>query len=470
MGAIDTTIVILALPAITEGLHTNLTLSIWAIVIYLLIVAVATTQLGRLGDLFGRSKMFNIGFGIFIVGSALCGFAPNVLFLIVSRAVQAFGGSLLEANSGAIIADTFERDNRGRAYGYVAMSWSIGALIGIVLGGVLTTFAGWRFIFFINIPIGIIGLIFGLKYLKDSNVVKEKLDLPGMFLLAAALGLISYGLVDITGTGASLMNIALIILGAALIPVFLYWESKSAAPVINIGTFRHGVLRSSILAAFFQSMGYLSISFLMTLYLQGVRGLSPFNAAVILIPGYALSSVLSPFMGKLSDRFGARIIATTGIGLMCVTVLIYLTLGVGTPLYMIVLASLFAGLGASMFWPANSSAVMAYATSDRHGSTSGLLRTMTNIGTLGSYVLAITAASLSVPRETAFSIFLGTSNLIGGLTQQFMAGIDAAFALSLFILIIAGLFSLTRGKENRSDHAWDAKMSTAPEQERPKVH
>lgn len=462
MGSIDTTIVLLALPSIAQGLEANLSLSIWVIVAYLLIVSVATTQLGRLGDLFGRSRMFNLGFVVFTAGSALCGFAPSMLFLIFSRVIQAFGGSLLEANSGAIVADTFEPNKRGRAYGYIGMSWTAGAMVGIVLGGILTTFLGWRFIFYINLPIGIIGLIFGVRYLKDKTVVKEKMDLVGMALLAAALSLISFGLIDYVGMGTSATNLLLIAAGVLLIPVFLWWESRSAAPIIHIDTFRHRVLRSSLLASFFQSMGYLSIAFLMTLYLQGVRGLDPFDAALLMVPGYVLSSVLAPFMGGLADKYGARVIATVGIGLMCVTVLLYMTLGVATPLYYVVLASLFAGLGSSMFWPANNSAVMAYASADRHGSISGLLRTMANIGTLGSYVLSITAASAFISRETAFGIFLGTSELAGGLPPAFLMGLDGAFALSLVILIVAGLFSLTRGKEDRAANGWKKGVMVGP--------
>jgi EmrB/QacA subfamily drug resistance transporter len=450
MGALDTTIVLLALPTITQSLNTNLSVSIWVIIIYLLVVAVATTQLGRIGDIFGRSRMFNAGFAIFSVGSILCGFSPDIYSLIASRALQAVGGSLLEANSGAIIADTFEKDKRGRAFGFLGIGWNVGAVLGIVLGGMITTFVGWRFIFYMNVPIGILALIFGLRYLKDNEVVKESLDLTGMVLLAAALGMISYGLVDFAGAGLSATNEVIMVIGALLIPVFVWWESRIEAPLIHLSAFKHRVLRSSILAAFFQSFGYLSVAFVMTLYLQGVRGLNPFNAALFLLPGYLVSCVLSPFMGRYADKYGARTIATLGIALMCITVMIYIALGASTPLYYVVLASLFAGVGASMFWPANNSAVMAHATSDRHGSTSGLLRTMSNVGTLGSYVLALTAASAAVPRQLAFSIFLGTSNISGGLPPSFLAGLHAALFVSLCLLLVAGILSLTRGKEDRA--------------------
>lgn len=461
MGSIDATIVVLALPSITEGLHTNLSLSIWVIVVYLLVVSVATTQLGRLGDLFGRGRLFNLGMAVFTIGSALCGLAPNILFLVCSRAIQAIGGSLLEANTGALIADTFERNKRGRAYGYTGMSWTAGAVIGIVLGGVLTTYLDWRYLFYLNLPIGFTGLIFGMRYLKDSPVAREELDLGGMVLLAAALSLISFGIIDFVGAGTSPVNCVLIAAGALLIPVFLWWEGRARSPIIRLDTFRHKVLRSSIFASLFESTGYLSIAFLLTLYLQGVRGLSPFEVALLTVPGY-LAGILGPLAGGLADRFGARFIATAGIALMCIAVLIYLTLGVATPLYLVALASLVAGVGSALFYPANNSAVMACATADRHGSISGLLRTVANIGTLGSYVLSITLASAFVSRETALSVFLGTSKLGGGLSPLFLSGLDAAFALALVMLVIAGLFSLTRGKEDRSASATQKSPEPVP--------
>ena len=333
-------------------------------------------------------------------------------------------------------------------------------MVGIVLGGILTTFMGWRFIFYINLPIGIICLIFSRRYLKDTTVVKEDLDLAGMALLGIALSLISIGMIDYVGMGTSALNLALICIGLVLIPIFIWYESRIPAPIIHVNTFKNKVLRSSIMASFFQSMGYLSLAFLMTLYLQGIRGLSPLDAALFMVPGYVMSSILAPTMGGMADKFGARIIATLGIALMCVTVLIYMTLGIDTPLYIVVIASLFSGVGSAMFWPANNSAVMANASADRHGSTSGLLRTMANIGTLCSYVLSITAASASMPRETAFSVFLGTSNLAGGLSSSFLDGLHAAFGFSLIILIIAGLFSMTRGKEDRSANAWKVNAAT----------
>ncbi len=449
MGALDTTIVLLAIPTITQSLHTSLVTTIWTIVAYLLVLAVATTQVGRLGDIYGRSRIFNIGFVIFTVGSLMCGLAPNGASLVGFRVVQALGGAMLEATSGAIIADTFERHRRGRAYGYTALGWNAGALLGIVLGGIITTFIGWRFIFLVNIPIGIVAAVLGFAYLKDANRSKERLDIGGMAALGTALGLISYGLLEFAAEGASALNMISIAVGALLLPIFVYIETNVANPMVDMRLFANRVLRYSLSASFLQALGFLSITFLIIMYLQGVRGLDPFRAALLLAPGYVVSLVLAPRMGRLSDKAGARIVATAGIVLSGITVAIYMTIGLSTSLYLILAAAMVSGAGSAMFWPANSSAVMAHAAADRHGSISGLLRTLTSIGILGSYVISITAAAAAVSRSTAFEIFIGTSKIIGGVSKQFIGGLHAAFALSLIILAAAGVLSSLRGKEDR---------------------
>jgi len=450
MGALDSTIVILAFPVIADKLHSDITTTIWIILIYLLVVAVATTPLGRVGDIYGRSKMFNAGFAIFTMGSAFCGLSSSIYMLIVSRGLQALGGSLLQANSGAIIADVFPRNERGKAFGYNSLGWTSGAMIGIVLGGLITTFLGWEYIFFINIPIGIIAVILGIVYLKDAARAEVKMDLGGMALLASSLSLISFGAVNFAGEGLTTFNATSMIAGAIIAPIFVLYETRRENPMVDFSAFKDRVLRYSILASFFQSLGYLSVVFLIIMYLQGVRGLSPLDASILLIPGYVVGSLLGPFMGKLSDKYGARSIASIGIAIMGVAILIYLTLRQNSSIYLVLIASAISGLGTSMFFPANNSAVMASAHAGSYGSISGLLRTMANIGILGSFVMAISVASASIPRSVAFEIFIGTTNLSGGVSREFIAGMDSALLVSLILLAIAGVMSIIRGKEKRS--------------------
>jgi Arabinose efflux permease len=155
MGAIDSTIVLLALPTINGYFNTQLSLSIWIILIYLLVIAVGTTQFGRLGDIISRKPIFTSGLLIFTAGSALCGASGSIYELIVFRGIQAVGASMVQANSGAIVAENFEARKRGRVFGYTAIGYNSGAMLGIVLGGLITTFIGWRYIFYINVPIGV---------------------------------------------------------------------------------------------------------------------------------------------------------------------------------------------------------------------------------------------------------------------------------------------------------------------------
>jgi len=452
MGALDSTIVLLAFPVINDSLHSDLATTIWIILAYLIVLAVATTQMGRIGDIYGRSRIFNLGFVIFTVGSALCGFSTHIYLLIGFRVIQAVGGAVLQATSGAIIADYFPRERRGRAYGYNSLGFTTGALLGIVLGGIITSYISWQYIFFINIPIGIIAVIVGLKFIKEVTPrTKAKLDLVGMGLFASALVLLSLGLVDFAANGlTTLYPVILAVIGAVLIPVFVLYDRRLENPLIDFEALKIRVLRNAILSAFFTSVGYFSVIFLVIMYLQGIRSLSPLNASLLLVPGYVAGSFLGPIMGRLSDKYGSRDIATTGVFFLAVAILIYLTLSTTSSLYIVLFASAVSGLGTSMFFPANNSAVMANARAGSYGSISGLLRTVQNVGLVGSYVLSISVAASSIPREVAFEVFIGTKSLSGGVSQAFISGIDHAFYTSIAILVIAAVLSFIRGKDIRS--------------------
>jgi MFS family permease len=272
MGSLDSTIVVLAFPTISKDLHADLLTTLWIILIYLLVVAVSTTQLGRLGDIYGRSRMFNAGFGVFTIGSLFCGLSPGIGWLIGSRAVQALGGALMQANSGAIVADTFPPQMRGAAFGYISLGWTVGAMLGIVLGGIITTFIGWQYIFFINIPIGIVATILGIRYVTDAIRVPSRLDIMGIVLLGCSLTLISYGAVDFAGSGFGTSSIIPAILGIIFLGLFLMYERRISFPILDISKLKSRVLKFSILATFFASLGYISVAFLVIMYLQGIRG------------------------------------------------------------------------------------------------------------------------------------------------------------------------------------------------------
>ena len=449
MASIDSTIVLLAFPDMVSALHSNLSTIIWVILVYMLVSAVATTQFGRVGDIYGRSKIFNLGLVIFTIASFLCGMAPTDILLIVFRIMQGLGGAMISATSGAIIADTFERHRIGRAYGFTAMGYNVGAILGIVLGGFITTFVGYRYIFFINVPIGILAFLLGIRYITSKTTRNERLDLSGMVMLAASLSLILLGGVLIASVGANAIDVLAVLAGFVLAALFYLIERRSESPTIKFDMFSNRVFKNSVFASFFQGLGFLGVTFMLIMYLQGVRGFSPFYAALLLVPGYLLSGIVAPFMGRLSDRHGARIIATLGIATQIIGVLVYYTLTATSQVYVVIMGSLVVGLGGAMFWPANSSAIMTNAEKGRFGTASGLLRLFSGMGMMGSFIIVMIAASLTIPRSVAFQIFVGTSKIIGGIAHSFVSGMHVSFIVMMVLLGIAGLTSLTRGKEDR---------------------
>jgi len=452
MASIDSTIVLLAFPAITQALHSSISTIIWVILIYMIVVAVFSTQFGRIGDIFGRGRMFNLGFIIFTVSSFLCGIAPTDISLISFRGVQAIGGALISSNSSAIIADTFERNRIGRAYGYTSMSWNIGALLGILLGGIITTFIGYRYIFFINVPIGAVASVLGYRYIKSNKRRSERIDYAGMSLLGVAVATIAYSGIEYASVGANSFNLLLFVSGVVALIAFIFMERKVKIPTVNFSMFSNRVFRNSLFASLFQGLGFMGVTFLLIMYLQGVRGLTPFNASLLLFPGYVVSAILAPIMGRFSDEHGARIIATLGIVFMIAGVIFYtLLLESNSPEYLVILGTLITGTGGGMFWPANNSAVMANVKSELRGAASGTLRLFGNLGLIGSFVIAFVAAAYAVPRYIAFEIFVGTSRIIGGIGNSFVAGMHAAFIALAFMLVVAGIFSFTRGREDRSE-------------------
>ncbi|MCW6160270.1 MAG: MFS transporter [Candidatus Micrarchaeales archaeon] len=446
MAAADSTVVLLAFPDITQSLHTDVSTSIWTILVYMLVTAVMTTQLGKVGDIYGRAKIFNAGFAIFAGASALCGASPNINFLIGFRILQGIGAAMLLANSGAIVADTFKKEHLGRAYGYISAGWGGGTLLGIILGGALTTLFGWPYIFYINVPIGLIAIVLGLRYIESRKAKRRNIDLSGMLLLGIALTLIAYDSISVADQGFSIADTILIIAGLLLAVVFLFKEKRTKDPLINLAVFRDRVTKFSLLAALFVSLSSFSIFFLVTLYLQGIVGLSPLNAALLLSPGALLGLFLSPSMGKLADRVGPRLVATLGVAAFAIAIIVYLMLQANSDPLIVLLATVASGLGTAFFFPANNAAIMSHAQSEHRGSLNGLLRTMTNIGGLMSYVIVIYIASTSIPRQVAFQVFIGTTKLLGGLTAEFMGGIHTALIGLFALMIAAALLSYARGK------------------------
>ncbi|WP_298345155.1 MFS transporter [Ferrimicrobium sp.] len=443
--AVDTTIVVLALPEIERGLHVALASVIWVIIGYLLVVTLLASQVGRLGDMYGRVKMYETGFVVFIIGSALCAISWDEPAIIAFRILQGIGGALVTANSGAVIADLFPPEKRGRAYGFNGIGYSLGAVLGIVLGGIIVTFISWRWIFWINVPIGLVAVILALRVLHDGGTrERRKIDLWGM--LTAGLGL--FGILwAVTNLATHTLNLSLLLFllgGIAILILFVMIERGQTDPMVRLSLFKVPTMTSSLLASLCQGLANYAVLFLVLMYLQGPRGLSPLDASLLLVPGYLVGGAIGPFSGRMADKIGPVLPATFGLATQIIGLLLYAQLGMTTGLWLVVVASVVNGIGSSSFFPANNSAVMKAAPRQVFGIASGMLRTFQNTGMVFSFSMAILIASRSIPRQVAFAIFVGTAKLHGEIAQVFVNGLHSAFYASMIFLVIAAILSATR--------------------------
>src|SRR5215471_10927366 len=451
MTAVDTTIVVLALPEIQRSLHVALSAVVWVIISFLLVITLLATQVGRLGDMFGRVRMYQAGFAVFVVGSALCALAWDEVSIIVFRVIQGIGGALIMANSGAVIADLYPRDQRGRAYGFTSLGWTIGAVLGVVLGGLIVTYISWRWIFWINVPTGAVAIAVALRVLRDRGErTRQRLDPLGMITLGLGLFGVLWAITKLANGPFDAETAGYLIGGLVMIGVFVFIESRVPAPMLPLRIFKVPTMSASLLASLFQGLSSFAVLFLLLMYLQGPRGLSPLNASLLLLPGYVLSAGGSLYAGRLADRRGPVLPATLGLAMQVVSLILYAQLTNATPLWWIVCIGIINALGASLFFPANSSAIMKAAPPDMFGIASGMMRTFANVGMVFSFSVAILVASRSISRQLAFAIFVGTTSLHGEVADAFTTGLHAAFYESVAFMVIAAILSGLRGHTERA--------------------
>jgi EmrB/QacA subfamily drug resistance transporter len=443
--AVDTTIVVLALPEIEQSLHVALDSVIWVVIGYLLVITLLATQVGRLGDTFGRVKMYETGFVVFMAGSALCALAWDEASIVAFRLLQGIGGALVTANSGAIIADLFPRKERGRAYGYNGIGFSLGAVLGILLGGAIVTYVSWRWIFWINVPIGLVGVGLALRILHErAERERHRLDLVGMATLGLGLFGILWAVTKLATSPLDAELVGYLTGGFALLLVFIIVEARTQEPMLELSLFRVPSMTPSLLASLFQGLANYAVLFLVIMYLQGARRLTPIHASLLLIPGYLVGAAVGPMAGRLADRYAPVLPATIGLAVQVIALFVYAHLALGSGLWLVVLGSVVNGLGASSFFPANSSAVMKASPPESFGISSGMLRTFANVGMVFSFSMAILIASRTISRGLAFAIFVGSTSLGRPLAQAFTSGLHAAFYASMGLMALAALLSATR--------------------------
>ena len=406
MATIDASIVIIAMPAIFRGIGLNpltpgnVTYLLWMIIGYLLVQSIVVVTLGRLGDIFGRVKIYNLGFVVFTLASIGLSLDPftgtrGALWLILWRVVQAFGGSMLMANAAAILTDAFPPGQRGLALGTNQIAGISGQFVGLLLGGLLAAW-DWRLVFWVNVPIGLAGTIWAYVSLKEiAHTRRARIDWVGNILFAAGAGIlltaITFGIrpygTSATGWGNP-MVLAGLIGGAVLLAVFAVVETKVAEPMFRMRLFKIRAFAAGNLAGLLGAIARGGLQFMLVIWLAGIwlplHGYdfadTPLWAGIYMLPLTAGFLVAGPVSGILSDRFGARPFATAGLSLAtcCFGGLMLLPVNFPYPVFM---ALIFGnGVGSGLFASPNSAAIMSSVPAHHRGAASGMRSTFQNSG------------------------------------------------------------------------------------------
>ncbi|MBN2733803.1 MAG: MFS transporter [Methanomicrobiaceae archaeon] len=426
----------IAIPEIGSEFLSDAVLLSWVPTAYLLASAIMIVPMGRLADIRGRAKIFLWGITIYTLGSLLSTMVPSIETLILFRVLQGIGGAMIFGTSVAIIASVFPANLRGRALGInVAFVYS-GLTFGPVVGGLLTEFFGWRSIFYANVIIGILIIAAGLKYLNITEITEKKstFDYMGAVLYAAAIFFVMTGFQGISETQGLVLMSAGIITGL----IFFMWEKRTEYPVFNITLLtKNRVFAFSNLAAFINYSATYAIGFLLSLYLQLVKGFSPFNAGLILIAQPVLQTVLSPYAGRLSDKIESRILATAGMAMITAGLILFSFLSDETSVIVIVANLAFLGIGFAFFSSPNTHAVMDSVSERYYGVASGILGTTRLCGMMASMGISM----------MVFAIIMQKIPLAEVPPELLTDSVNLAFMIFVFLCIIGTAASMIRGKK-----------------------
>jgi len=456
MSSLDSNIVLIALPTIAKDLpNTSLLDLLWILLGYQLVTATVLVNFGRLADMFGRVRLYNFGFAVFTLGSALCSLSQTSAQLIGFRLVQALGAGFLFSNSAAIITDAFPEEQRGMALGINQVSIVIGSVLGLVLGGLLSSVAGWRSIFWVNIPIGLFATTWSHYKLRELAVIKkgERLDMLGNFSFAGGLALILTALTLYVISSLSFpLLLAMTIGGAALLVSFVFVERRSEQPMFDLSLFRIRMFTAGNIAIFLNALARGAVSLVLVFYLQGpTMGLSPLTAGIFLIPVSLSLAFFGPLSGWLSDRYGARLLSTAGLAVSSVGFILLTGIGPTITFQQLSLPLILVGGGMGLFASPNRASIMNSVPDTERGVASGTSMTLVNVGATFSLAIAFTVMALSTPMKDLQMVFLGVSaSGSPGWVGDFIGSIRSVYYLSTVFLLVAIVPSVMRGKARNS--------------------
>jgi EmrB/QacA subfamily drug resistance transporter len=382
LATIDASIVNVALPSLVRSFNTKFAVVQWVALSYMLTMATLILSMGRLGDISGKKRVYTTGMVVFTVGSALCGLSQTIYWLILFRVLQAIGASMMAALGTAIVTEAFPAQKRGKALGTIGGIVSIGIITGPVLGGILIDAISWHWIFFVNIPIGIVGIFMVLRFVPSTEALRgQKFDLAGAALLLVSV--VCFLLALTVGQNLGFRNHLILTLFAAWLAsfvLFLYVELAVDHPMVDLRIFQNAVLSLGLFTGFLAFVATAGVVLLMPFYLENVLGHSPHQVGLLLAVVPLAAGLFSPIAGTLSDRFGTRSITTLGLAVLIIGYLSLTTLSEDTSSLGYILRFFPVGMGTGIFQSPNNSAIMGAATRRHLGVVSGLLSITRTLG------------------------------------------------------------------------------------------
>jgi EmrB/QacA subfamily drug resistance transporter len=435
MIMLDNTVVNVALPSIERDLHVSISSLEWVVTAYALTFAALLITGGKLGDLFGRRRIFILGIAIFTLSSLACGLAPTSGFLIGARAVQGVGAALMNPASLSIITATFPPRERGQAIGIWAGVSAMALAIGPLVGGLIVDNINWNWIFFINVPVGVVGIIVSQLVIKESRDTshEQSIDVPGLVTSSAGLFALTYALIEGNGHGWTSPEIlGLFAAAAALLIAFVVLERYQRLPMLDLSLFRIGSFTGSNIVAMLVSLGMFGVFFFVSLYLQNILGWSPTKAGASFLPMTILIILVAPIAGRMSDRIGSRWLMGGGMTLVSISLLLYQRVGLHSTFWTLLPAMLLGGGGMALTMSPMTAAAMSSVPVDKAGVGSGVLNSFRQLG--GSLGIAVMGAILAS--------YVSTSSLSPASAQQFVNGLHAALLVAAVITFAAAVVAV----------------------------
>jgi len=447
MSQLDGNIVLIALPTITRDLHATAFEALWVLMGYILMTAVLLLTFGRLADMFGKVRLYNLGFAIFTIGSGLCSLSLTGTMLVFFRLVQGFGAALIWANNAAILTDAFPPTERGRAIGINLVAGISGSIIGLVLGGVLTETLGWQSVFWINLPIGAFATYWAHAKLKELGTVRHgKIDIPGNILFAGGLtaflaGMTLGALSEYTPTYVSLM-----ILGVIMVAAFGYVELKTRNPLMDFKLFKIRAFTAGIVSNLLSSIARSGVSLVLTIYFQGALVLDALTAGILLIPFAVAFVIVGPLAGFLSDRYGARGFTTSGLAISTAGFIGLALIPSGVSYLTLASLMVLVGIGGGMFVAPNIASIMSSVPVTERGVASGMSATLVTTGALLSLSVSFAVLATSINSTVLQAVFAGLP-VPGGAPSinVFLGPMHTIFAIMAAVSLVAIIPSALRG-------------------------